>query len=82
MLRNLSEITKYIPCIQALITVKKEEAVFLEGNRKFVKLEDFMKRSILKKLATAYIIYTNMSEQGFNLSYYYDISEIKEKVMC
>lgn len=71
MLRNLSNITEYIPCIQALITVKKEEAVFLEGNKKFVKLEDFMKRSILKKLATAYIIYTNMSEQGLNLSYYY-----------
>lgn len=71
MLRNLSDITEYIPCIQALITVKKEEAVFLEGNRKFVKLEDFMKRSILKKLATAYIIYTNMVEQGLNLNYYY-----------
>ena len=72
MLRNLSQITCYISCIQALITVKKEEAVFLEGNRKFVKLEDFMKRSILKKLATAYIIYTNMTEQGLNLNYYYD----------
>ena len=72
MLRNLSAITYKIPCVQALITVKKEEAVFLEGNRKFVKLEDFMKRSILKKLATAYIIYTNMSEQGLNMSYYYD----------
>lgn len=71
MLRNLSNITEYIPCIQALITVKKEEAIFLEGNRKFVKLEDFMKRSILKKLATAYIIYTNMTEQGLNLNYYY-----------
>ena len=31
-----------------------------------------MKRSILKKLATAYIIYTNMTEQGLNLGYYYD----------
>jgi len=72
MLRNLSGITEYIPCIQALITVKKEEAVFLEGNKKFVKLEDFMKRSILKKLATAYIIYTNMIGQGLNLNYYYD----------
>ena len=72
MLRNFSEITEYIPCIQALITVKKEEAVFIEGSRKFVKLEDFMKRSILKKLATAYIIYTNMSEQGLNLNYYYN----------
>ena len=72
MLRNLSQITCYISCIQALITVKKEEAVFIEGNRKFVKLEDFMKRSILKKLATAYIIYTNMTEQGLNLNYYYD----------
>lgn len=72
MLRNLSEITEYIPCIQALITVKKEEAVFLEGNKKFVKLEDFMKRNILKKLATAYIIYTNMIGQGLNLNYYYD----------
>lgn len=71
MLRNLSEITEYIPCIQALITVKKEEAVFLEGNKKFVKLEDFMKRSILKKLATAYIIYTNMTNQGLNSIYYY-----------
>lgn len=72
MLRNLSEITEYIPCIQALITVKKEEAVFLEGNKKFVRLEDFMKRSILKKLATAYIIYTNMTEQSLNLNYYYN----------
>lgn len=72
MLRNLSAITTNISCIQALITVKKEEAVFLEGNKKFVKLEDFMKRSILKKLATAYIIYTNMVEQGLNLSYYYN----------
>ena len=72
MLRNLSKITNYIPCVQALITVKKEEAVFIEGNRKFVKLEDFMKRSILKKLATAYIIYTNMTEQGLNLNYYYN----------
>jgi hypothetical protein len=71
MLRNLSAITYYIPCVQALITVKKEEAVFLEGNKKFVKLEDFMKRSILKKLATAYIICTNMTEQGLNLNYYY-----------
>lgn len=72
MLRNLSAITTNISCIQALITVKKEEAPLLEGNRKFVKLEDFMKRSILKKLATAYIIYTNMTEQGLNLGYYYD----------
>ena len=72
MLRSLSEITRNISCIQALITVKKEEAPLLEGNRKFVKLEDFMKRSILKKLATAYIIYTNMTEQGLNLGYYYD----------
>lgn len=72
MLRELSNITEHIPCIQALITVKKEEAVFLEGNRKFVKLEDFMNRSILKKLATAYIIYTNMTEQGLNLNYYYN----------
>lgn len=72
MLRNLSTITTNISCIQALITVKKEEAVFLEGNKKFVKLEDFMKRSILKKLATAYIIYTNMIGQGLNLNYYYD----------
>jgi len=71
ILRNLSAITTNISCIQALITVKKEEAVFLEGNKKFVKLEDFMKRSILKKLATAYIIYTNMTEQGLNLNYYY-----------
>ena len=71
LLRHLSEITYNIPCVQALITVKKEEAVLLEGNRKFVKLEDFMKRSILKKLATAYIIYTNMTEQGLNLKYYY-----------
>lgn len=71
MLRNLSMITASISCIQALITVKKEEAVFLEGNKKFVKLEDFMKRNILKKLATAYIIYTNMTEQGLNLNYYY-----------
>jgi hypothetical protein len=71
MLRHLSEITYNIPCVQALITVKKEEASLLEGNRKFVKLEDFMKRSILKKLATAYIIYTNMTEQGLNLKYYY-----------
>lgn len=71
MLRNLSEITCNIPCIQALITVKKEEAVFIEGSRKFVKLEDFMKRNILKKLATAYIIYTNMIEQGLTLKYYY-----------
>ena len=72
MLRNLSAITCNIPCIQSLITVKKEEASFLEGNRKFVKLEDFMKRNILKKLATAYIIYTNMTEQGLNLKYYYN----------
>jgi hypothetical protein len=72
MLRNLSAVTYNIPCVQALITVKKEEAVFLEGNKKFVKLEDFMKRSILKKLATAYIIYTNMIGQGLNLNYYYD----------
>ena len=72
MLRNLSAVTYNIPCVQALITVKKEEAAFLEGNKKFVKLEDFMKRSILKKLATAYIIYTNMTEQGLNLSYYYN----------
>lgn len=72
MLRNLSTITINIPCVQALITVKKEEALFLEGNRKFVKLEDFMKRSILKKLATAYIIYANMVEQGLNLNYYYN----------
>lgn len=71
MLRNLSGITDYIPCIQALITVKKEEAVFFEGNKKFVKLEDFMKRKILKKLATAYIIYTNMTNQGLNSRYYY-----------
>lgn len=71
MLRNLSGITEYIPYIQALITVKKEEAVFLEGNKKFVKLEDFMKRNILKKLATAYIIYTNMTNQGLNSRYYY-----------
>jgi len=82
MLRNLSEITCNIPCIQALITVKKEEAVFIEGNKKFVKLEDFMKRSILKKLATAYIIYTNMTEQGLNLNYYcsdeYFIPLVKE----
>lgn len=86
MLRNLSAITEYIPCVQALITIKKEEAVFLEGNRKFVKLEDFMKRSILKKLATAYIIYTNMVEQGLNLNYYYSgesliplVQEFREK---
>lgn len=71
MLRKLSAIIINISCIQALITVKKEEAVFLEGNRKFVKLEDFMKSRILKKLATAYIIYTNMIEQGINLQYYY-----------
>ena len=71
LIRNISKITSGIPCVQALITVKKEEAVLLEGNRKFVKLEDFMKRSILKKLATAYIIYTNMKEQGLNLEYYY-----------
>lgn len=71
ILRNLSAITPNIKHVQALITVKKEEAVFLESNKKFVKLEDFMKSRIFKKLATAYIIYTNMTNQGLNLEYYY-----------
>lgn len=76
MLRKLSEITPNIEYVQALITVKKEEAVFLEGSKKFVKLEDFMKSKIFKKLATAYIIYANMVKQGLNLNnYYYDATE-------
>lgn len=72
LLRNLSTITPDIPQVIALITVKKEEAIFIEGNKKFVKLEDFMKSKILKNLATAYVIYKNLANQGFNLGYYYD----------
>lgn len=77
MIRNLSAIIPYIQHVQALITVKKEKAIFLEGNRKFVKLEDFMKSRTFRKLATAYIIYANMVKQGLNLKvYYYDSMDI------
>ena len=92
---TLKQIADLVPCTSGLacvITVKSEYIKLLEGNRRFMTVENFMflRNSILSKIVTALIIKRNFyevsSKYGINLTempiYREFVKKYKEQIQC
>lgn len=91
-LKQISELVSYSPGLACVITVKSEYIKLLEGNKRFMTIENFMflRNSILSKIVTAVVIKRNFYEvslkYGINLRdipIYRDfIKKYKEQIRC